>query len=321
VTDELQRRAVRLADDVRGTLVAAPVTPRDEHGRIVHLEGYASAIAAGTDGVCVWAHTSRGLDLSDAERKIVLTTFRTAYRDRTVLAAVGPPAGTPPGFETELAATIRLAEQAAALGADGLMVYPLPSLHASDTRAVRTIRLHAEVAAASGLPVAGFLLYAEAGGVPYDPGLLTDLAARSEVYGVKLATLSDAVGCQDAIAAVHAGGALAITGEDRMFGPSLMWGADAALVGIAAATTEVSRRLVRAWYDRDPAGFLAASARLDRLAAILFRDPVGGYVQRMLWLAECEGIVPASGAYDPQSVPLPAAERASVRAGYDALTG
>lgn len=310
-----------MVDAVRGRLLAAPATPRDDTGRIAQqdLENYAAAIGGGVDGVCVWAHTARGLQLSDVERKAVLAAFRAATVG-PIIAAVGPRAEATGDFASELASTQRVAEEAAAGGADALMVFPAPSLRAEESRAERTIRLHAEASAAAGLPVIGFLLYPEAGGVPYGPALLTELCARPEVFGVKLATLYDAMACQDAIAAIHASGALAITGEDRMFGPSLMWGADAALVGIAAAATEVSGELMRTWFAQEPQAFLAASDRLDRLAAVTFRAPMDGYVQRMLWVAEREGILPARSAFDPYGVPLPAGERAEVHAAYDALT-
>jgi 4-hydroxy-tetrahydrodipicolinate synthase len=321
VYGDLEHRARRLADAVRGRLIAAPATPLDDGRRIIpaDLERYAEAIGGGADGVCVWAHTARGLDLTDTDRSAVLAAFR-ATTSGPVIAAVGPPSGTGSDFAAQLAGTRRLAERAAAGGADGLMVYPVSGLRDPGTRAARVARLHGEAAAASGLPVAGFLLYPEAGGVPYDRGLLTDLAARPEVFGVKVATLHDAVACQDAIAAIHAGGALAITGEDRMFGPSLMWGADAALVGIAAAATELSRRLLRTWFSGDPAGFLAASARLDRLATAVFGEPVEGYVQRMLWVAEREGILPGRSAHDAYGVRLAPGELAAVHAAYDAVS-
>ncbi|WP_222853453.1 dihydrodipicolinate synthase family protein [Fodinicola acaciae] len=310
-----------MANAVRGALLAAPATPRDDTGRIVQqdLENYATAIAGGVDGICVWAHTARGLLLSDAERKAVLAAFRTVTTG-PVVAAVGPRPDAVGDFAAELVSTQRVAEEAAAGGADALMVFPAPSLEPVPTRAERTIRLHTEVSAAAGLPVIGFLLYPEAGGVAYGPELLAELCARPEVLGVKLATLYDAMACQDAIAAIHSSGALAITGEDRMFGPSLMWGADAALVGIAAAGTAVSRALMRTWFAQDAKGFLVASDRLDRLAVATFRAPMDGYVQRMLWVAEREGILPARSAYDPHGVRLPASERAEIHAAYDALT-
>lgn len=315
---EAANRVPRLAERIRGRLIAAPATPMDGTGRIAgaDLDRYAAAIAGSVDGVCVWAHTARGMLLRDAQRDAVLAAFRSAAAG-PVIAAVGAPAGTGDDFAAQCLAAARLAERAAAGGADALMVYPVSSLRAPDTRDERTLRLHTEVAAAAGLPVMGFLLYPEAGGVGYPPALLTELSARPEVFGVKLATLYDAVACQDAIAAIHAGGGLAITGEDRMFGPSLLWGADAALVGIAAAATELSRRLVRAWYDDDPDGFVAAARRLDRFAAVVFRAPTDGYVQRMLWVAEREGIVPAGAAHDPYGgVRLDPGERAEMHAAY-----
>jgi 4-hydroxy-tetrahydrodipicolinate synthase len=320
VADDLEGRAGRLADAMRGALIAAPATPFDRAGRLVgeDLDRYAAAIGGTVDGVCVWAHTARGLKLTDADRDVVLAAFRAATAG-PVIAAVGSPPDAAGDFAAEVAGTARMAERAAAGGADGLMVYPVGGLRPTETRGARTLALHAAAAQASGLPVVGFLLYPEAGGVPYDRALLADLAARPEVVGVKVATLYDAVACQDAIGAIHAGGALAITGEDRMFGPSLMWGADAALVGIAAAATALSRSLVRAWFGGDGAGFLAASARLDRFAAAVFREPMDGYVQRMLWVAEREGILPSRSAHDPYGMRLPPDERSAVHAAYDAV--
>lgn len=307
----------RVRAALRHRLIAAPVTPRDSDGRLLpdDLQRYAAALCAGVDAVCVWAHTGRGLELPAADRARVLAAFRSATT-APVLAAVGVPDAA--GFDAELAATLRMAEQAAAGGADALMVYPVPGLADPDHRTARTLRLHDAIAAATGLPVLGFLLYPEAGGVGYDTALLADLAARPGVAGVKVATLYDAIACQDAITAIRAAGALAITGEDRMFGPSLTWGAEAALVGVAAAAAAVSVAPLRRWYAGDSAGFLAASAVLDRFAAAIFRAPMDGYVQRMLWVAEAEGMLSAAAAYDPGGARLAAAERDAVRAAYRA---
>src|SRR5690606_21892787 len=93
--------------------------------------------------------------------------------------------------------------------------------------------------------------------------------------------------------------ALVITGEDRMFGPSLMWGAESALVGVAAALPTRTVEVLDAWQRRDYAAFVAASERLDRFAAATFREPMEGYVQRMAIAAAREGILPASVAVDP----------------------
>ncbi|GAA4213215.1 dihydrodipicolinate synthase family protein [Actinocatenispora rupis] len=319
MADDLGRRTERLAALLRGRLVAAPATPMDatRHVDPAALEKYATGLAAAADGVCVWAHTGRGLALPAADRALVLDTFRAAVTG-PVLAGVGPAGAADAPFPAQLDATVRMAEAAAAGGADGLMVYPASGLRPAETRATRTVRLHEAVVAATGLPVLGFLLYPEAGGVRYDPDLLRELVAVPGVVGVKLATLYQAVDCQDAVDAIHAAGGLAVTGEDRMFGPSLTWGADAALVGVAAAAPALSRSLVRAWFDGDAARFLAASTVMDRFAARIFRAPMDGYVQRMLWVAEREGLIDAAAAHDPYGRTLGAAERADARAAYDA---
>jgi 4-hydroxy-tetrahydrodipicolinate synthase len=139
--------------------------------------------------------------------------------------------------------------------------------------------------------------------------LIKDLLSLPSMLGVKTATLDRAIGCQDAIGAGRGTGKLLITGEDRMYGPSFMWGADTALVGIASAQVELSAAVLRAWTAGDHSGFLTASDRLDRFAAATFYAPIEGYVQRMLWAAEWEGLVPAEAAHDPYGPDLPPGER------------
>src|SRR5690606_41103122 len=123
------------------------------------------------------------------------------------------------------------------------------------------------------------------------------------------------IACQDTIGQITAtSDRLALTGEDRMYGPSLLWGADSALVGIAAARTELSRSPMDSWFAGDLKSFVAASAALDRFAAATFRAPIEGYVQRMFWAAVGEGIIPEHAAHDPFGPALPSTERRDVEA-------
>ncbi len=171
---EIESRTRRLAAALSGRLISAPATPLTESGELItdDLDRYAAALGSAVDGVCVWAHTGRGLRLPAALRARVLAAFRTAIPG-PVLAAVGTPGATAPvpedlraaygpageaDFEAQLAAGLRMAEQAAAGGADGLMAYPMPALADPETRTRRTLRLHDALAEATGLPVVGFLL-------------------------------------------------------------------------------------------------------------------------------------------------------------------
>ncbi|MGC4956416.1 dihydrodipicolinate synthase family protein [Actinomadura citrea] len=301
-----------LVDRLRGTLLPAVVTPMDRQGVVDHdaLAAYAARIAAAPiGGVAVWAHTGRGLHLSADDRARVLTTWRLATA-APIVAGVGVPRSvSAPTLAAASDATVAMAVRAAELGADAVMVYPLAALREEPDGHGQAVRLHQRVASESGLPLVGFLLHDEAGGYPYPPELIRDLLALPAMLGVKTATLDSAIGCQDAIWAGRGTGRLSITGEDRMFGPSFMWGADTALVGIAAAQAALSADVLRAWTGRDHTAFVEASDRLDRFAAATFYAPIEGYVQRMLWAAVWEGLIPEAAAHDPYGPALPSSER------------
>lgn len=315
--------AAELIERLRGTVLPAVLTPMREDGApdLAALDGYAARIAAeAVGGVAVWAHTGRGLYLGEEGRAAVLRAWRAATT-APVVAGVGVPRGERPGSPDEaVEATVRMAVTAADLGADAVMVYPLASLAALPDGHRRAVALHERVAAESGLPVLGFYLHGEAGGYAYPPALVRDLLALPACLGVKLATLDRAMACQDAIRAAEPSGRLLVTGEDRMFGPSLMWGADTALVGIAAAQVGLTTAVLDAWTSRDPAAFVHASHRLDRFAEATFYAPIEGYVQRMLWAAVWEGLLPESAAHDPYGPPLPPQERDRVLRCLEDLT-
>ncbi|UQS29262.1 dihydrodipicolinate synthase family protein [Streptomyces fradiae] len=311
-----------LAGRLRGTVLPAVLTPMDASGAVdfAALRRYAERMATERiGGVAVWAHTGRGLHLAEADRRRVLEVWRDAV-DLPVVAGAGVPRALrgAPLDEAEDAA-VAMAARAAELGADAVMVYPVARHHALPDGEERAARLHERVAEASGLPVLGFLLHGEAGGYPYAPGLVRRLLEQPSTAGIKIATLDRAVDCQDALRAAEGTGALLVTGEDRMFGPSLMWGADTALVGIAAARAGLTGAVLDAWTAGDAAGFLRASGRLDRFAEATFLAPIEGYVQRMLWAAVWEGAIPEEAAFDPYGPPLPDAERRAVVACLERL--
>ncbi|SEG97219.1 4-hydroxy-tetrahydrodipicolinate synthase [Nonomuraea solani] len=286
----IDARAARLRDRLRGALVAAAATPMTRSGEVdldVAEAYYRRLTASGADALAVLAHTGRGPFLPpDVRAGLITRARRTGV---PVIAGIGP---------AEPTVNARVAAE---LGADGVLVFPSPG---------DRLALHEEVWAAAGLPMIAFDLYTD----PCPPAVLRDILRHPGVAGLKTALLSDAMGCQETIALTRASDRLAITGEDRMFGPSLLWGAQAALVGIAAASVETTAAVLRAFEDDDLRGFEKASARLDRLAAATFTAPMEGYVQRMVWLAAAEGLIPEPHAFDPYGPALPDGERARVLA-------
>ncbi|MEU9010413.1 dihydrodipicolinate synthase family protein [Streptomyces sp. NPDC048479] len=311
-----------LVRGLRGTVLPAVATPMDPRG-VVDLDalrGYAERIAAERiGGVAVWAHTGRGLHLSGPDRRQVLRIWRDVVEGPIVAGAGVPRSVRPSNLREAWDATVAMAVEAAGLGADAVMVYPLAQFAERPGGQSEAVRLHERVAEESGLPVLGFFLHGEAGGYPYPPELIRRLLALPSAAGVKLATLDRAMACQDAIRAAGESGKLVITGEDRMFGPSLMWGADSALVGIAAARVSLTTAVLESWRAGDHTGFVRASARLDRFAEATFLAPIEGYVQRMLWAAVWEGLIPEEAAHDPYGPTLPAGERQAVVSCLEAL--
>ncbi|HEX3516755.1 MAG TPA: dihydrodipicolinate synthase family protein [Trebonia sp.] len=310
----LSLRAAQLVRALDQASIPAVLTPMtaDRRVALTDLEGYASAIAAQPiGGVAAWVHTGRGPYLSIAERRRVLATFRAATA-KPLVVGVAPPAGSEGDPVTE---ALAVAEEAVAGGADALLVFPPRAYADRPDRDQALLSLHERLAARTGLPLILFILHAAAGGYAYSPALLRDLLALPDVAGVKIATLDSAMTCQDVTTLVREEfpGRLAITGEDRMFGPSLMWGAHAALVGIAAACGHLTTDLLARWFGSPGQdGFLAASARMDHFAEVTFVQPIEGYVQRMLWAAEAEGVISAEAAHDPFGQKIPAEDRERV---------
>lgn len=294
-SETLDARAAALRDRLRWRLVPAAATPMDRAGRVdpAVLDQYLrSLVADGAHALAVLAHTGRGPYLDPPVRDEVIR--------RAVGTGVPVLVGTGGGGPTAARSATRQAERAADLGADGLLVF------APD--GTDPLAHHDALWRAAGLPLLAFDLYTR----PYPGAVRAELLDHPGVAGLKVALLSDAIACQEAIAATNAAGRLAVTGEDRMFGPSLMWGAEAALVGLAAAAVPVTAEVLDAYARGDHPRFVPAAVRLDRLAAVTFTEPMEGYVQRMLWIAAAEGRIPDGFAHDRHGPALPDGDRETV---------
>lgn len=290
-----------------GWLVPAVPVPFDRDGRLheLGLRRYVEWMAGQPiGGVAVWAHTGRGLLLDDADAATVLTAWRRVVpAGMMVIAATG--AGADRVRPGDVFAAVRnMARRAGDLGADALLVHPPAAFRQAADRDALVLEYHA-AAAEAGLPLVAFYLYEAAGGIAYSPELLVALLARDEILGVKVATLDSVMTFQDVarlIAAV-APGKLLITGEDRFLGYSLMCGARAALVGMAAACTTLQAELLRAHQAGDATRFLHLNAAVDDLAQHTFLAPMDGYIRRMLWCLAIAGVIPEEAAHDPWGPP------------------
>jgi 4-hydroxy-tetrahydrodipicolinate synthase len=298
--------------DLSGKLIPAVPVPFDRDGRI-HDEAHERYVAylAGQPigGVAVWAHTGRGLWLSETERAGVLTAWRRGLGgDRFVVASAGcNPRERDP--ELVIAAAQAMARQAAGLGADALLVHPPVAFRGRIDQDRLVLRYHRAIAEA-GLPLVLFYLYQAAGGIAYSRHLLAELLARPEVLGIKVATLDGVLTFQEIARLVrtHAPAKVLISGEDRFLGYSLMCGAGAALIGMGAACTALQNAFLQSYWSGDAARFLALNGPIDDLAQHTFVAPMEGYIQRMLWCLVHAGVLPAAAAHDPWGPHLGPAE-------------
>ncbi|UCG87279.1 MAG: dihydrodipicolinate synthase family protein [Gemmatimonadota bacterium] len=316
-----------LTDRLRHKVVPAVPVPYDASRKIdvAATRQYARWMAEQAVGaVAVWAHTGRGLMLTDAERALTLELWYKAMGDTPIVCGVGAPATVDlPGDPT--ARTDRVIEVSVALataakqgGASGVLIYPPEALRDLSDVDRRAVAVHSAVAEV-GLPVIAFYLYEAAGGISYSLETIDELLGLAGVIGIKVATLDSVMTYQDVAAKVldHED-ALLITGEDRFLGYSLMLGAQAALVGMAAACTDLLIALLDAWHARDLTRFTTLAAAVDEFARVTFSAPMDGYVQRMLWALEADGVIP-EGASDPFAPALTEMERAAVYRAVRAL--
>lgn len=316
-----------IADHVRDRVIPAVPVPFGADGAIDEelQTAYVKWMARQPiGGVAVWAHTGRGMRLSNEQRECVLRTWRSGFKRKPLFCGVGVPESvalpSAPAALTDVVirSAVDLAKLAVHNGADAVLVHPPRALEALSDVEERVFDYHRAICA-TGAPAIAFYLYEAAGGISYSPRLVERLLCLDGVIGIKVATLDSVMTYQDVLAVVHrVPNALAITGEDRFLGYSLMAGARSALVGLGAAATDCSAALLRAWAAADWERFLPLSSALDAFARVAFVDPMDGYVQRMLWALEADGVWPRA-AIDPWCPVLPSGERERVFAAVAAL--
>jgi 4-hydroxy-tetrahydrodipicolinate synthase len=250
-------------------------------------------------GAAVWAHTGRGLLLDAETARVVMQQWRQALPGKPLIAGVGARGKySHPGESTT--ATLSMASAAADYGANALLVYPPSWLKDYEHRDSLIVEHHKRLAE-FGLPLVLFYLYEAAGGLCYTTEVLDELLPLPNVLGIKMATLDSVMTYQDVARHIQTRhpDKLLITGEDRFLGYSLCLGAQAALIGMAAVCTDLQAELMIAHLKGRAERFLELSDMVDRLAQVLFIDPMEGYIGRVLFALSKLGVIPFKAANDP----------------------
>ncbi len=307
-----------------GVIPAVPVPFRDDASIDEEsLDRYVQWMAAQrVPAVAVGVHTGRGLHLSEEQRELVLRAWQGGGHELVVGVGV-PVSCIMPSSQSQLTErvireTVEMAEWACREGACAVLVYPPSAFHDLPETEERAIALH-EAVAQVGVPTIVFYLYEDAGGIDYSDAALDRLLAVDGVIGIKLATLDRPTRFEEVSILVHQhDGRMCITGEDRFYGTSIVMGADTALIGMAAACTDLMVELFDGHGAEDGERFAVLSSAIDRFADTTFGTPVDGYVQRMVWALEAEGVIARAGR-DPFGPVVDPTDRERVRAAVTAL--
>lgn len=255
-------------------------------------------------GVAIWAHTGRGLFLTEQQREEIYLTWRKNLRpEQWIICGVGSrvrPDITPQAEQRFLSEAQSMAEQARRLGADAILVYP-PTIYRESPDAERRIIEYHELIGSYDVPLILFYLYREAGGIDYSLEVLRHLLTLKQVVGIKLATLDSVMTFQDICRLIQEEfpQKVIITGEDRWLGYSYIIGAQGALVGLGTIFPSLQIEMFKAYFEKRYESFIELMSKVDLLAECTFLYPMEGYIERLLYVLAVQGIISFEAAHDP----------------------
>jgi 4-hydroxy-tetrahydrodipicolinate synthase len=217
------------------------------------------------------------------------------------------------------AEAVELAQDAASLGASGLVIFPIPAFAGESLPPELPYEYHAAIARATGLPLVLFQLQPALGGVIFTPRTLRRLLEIDQVVAIKEASFDRGCFSETARLLASAPRPIALlTGNDNFILECFLSGADGALIGMGTVAIAEQVDMIGRAKARD----LAGARRIDRavvgpLAEALFARPVRNYRARIKEALRLLGVLP-NAVVRPPLLPLDEGER---RAVAEALTG
>ena len=303
-----------IQEKIIGDILPAVPVPVLENGEI-HLESQRNYVKwmneQPVNAVAIWAHTGRGLNLSKEQRAVVFNEWRNGLDDdKIILCGVGARLIDGVSDDDYIKEAVNMAKEAKELGANLIMPYAPTLFRGRENQDEMILKYHKEIAKV-GLPMVAFFLYEAAGGVTYSLELLRELFKIENVIAIKMATLDSVMTYQDVsnmIKEENSDVAL-ITGEDRMFGYTLMRGAKGALIGLSSVYTKLQKDMVDAYFNEDYKTFIEKSELVDNLAEHTFYAPMEGYIERVLYILAEKGIISKEAVNDPYGPGVEDSER------------
>jgi dihydrodipicolinate synthase/N-acetylneuraminate lyase len=283
-------------------LIPATVLPMHADGSIDEdaLRSYIGwVVRQGPVALAINVDTGEGPHLTHDEKLRVLRIVRDVTDLPIVAGLAGP--------STD--AAVRQAREFKDVGADALLMFPIPA-YLSEPLDVRIPIGYLEAVGAVGLPMVLFQLQPALAGVNFEPETLRAMASVDGVVAIKEASF-------DARRFVETARLIAelprpitlLTGNDNFILESFMLGATGALIGFGAVMTQEQVDMIDAWNAGRIDDAMALGRRVQRLADVVFARPVGDYRVRLKECLRILGVLEAAHVRRPL-LPLSDAERA-----------
>ncbi|MGN9164197.1 dihydrodipicolinate synthase family protein [Tissierellaceae bacterium HCP3S3_D8] len=291
-------------DKIVGDIIPAVPVPFSKDGSI-HLGSLKNYVKwmneQPVNTVGIWAHTGRGLNLTVEQREVVFNEWRSGLDShKLILCGIGANIREGISDEEYIQEAVNMAKEAKELGANLIMPYAPTLFRGREDQDKMVLKYHNEIAKV-GLPMVLFFLYEAAGGVTYSLDVLRELFKIENVIAIKMATLDSVMTYQDVsnmIKEENTDVAL-ITGEDRMFGYTVMRGAKGALIGLSSIYTKLQKDMITSYYKGEYKDFIEKSEVVDNLAEHTFYAPMEGYIERVLYILGKKGIISEDAVNDP----------------------
>jgi 4-hydroxy-tetrahydrodipicolinate synthase len=283
-------------------LIPATVLPMHADGSIDEdsLRSYIGwVVRQGPVALAINVDTGEGPHLTHDEKLRVLRIVRDVTDLPIVAGLAGP--------STD--AAVRQAREFKDIGADALLMFPIPA-YLSEPLDVRIPIGYLEAVGSVGLPMVLFQLQPALAGVNFEPETLRAMASVDGVVAIKEASF-------DARRFVETARLIAelprpitlLTGNDNFILESFMLGATGALIGFGAVMTQEQVDMIDAWNDGRIDDAMALGRRVQRLADVVFARPVGDYRVRLKECLRILGVLEAAHVRRPL-MPLSDTERA-----------
>lgn len=299
--------------NVRG-IIPATVLPMTKDYRMdpASMKSYYEwLIDQGVCAVAVNADTGEGPHLYPEEKRRVLEKVVEIVSGRVSVIA-----GLTAAFTDQ---AVRQAKEAEAIGADGLLMFPIPAFRGKPQDAGQVYAYHAAIADAVDLPMILFQLQDALGGVEFEVETLLRLSAIENVVAVKEASF-DALKFVRTVAALGAGPRpiTILTGNDNFICESFILGAKGALIGFGTVATSLQVEAFHAAMENDFARVMEIGRKIQPLVDATFGPPVRNYRARLKEVLVMQGVIERA-TVRPPLMPVPDAERAAIRKALEAM--